>query len=315
MSTYRHTCDTAQVPPAPLAIAPQWWVGSVLRFQKCQRARHEPGFPEHGQALPNFHPPPTPLPLNTGGRAVQRALDNPAPRHGPPHSAARGKRSSCRGAPPVRPTFSGLCDSKGQPMIKLKPSQKSITPPNSEAYNEEGEEEKDDDEEEEPVHPTKHQHTCSVASKSRSLGKGKGKARANTPAPSATSSRFPAPVCKTHRKNKKSELPAYVSPQPVPTMDSVTLATETLVNGQHKPTVFDTGCSNCILCNRECDHGGNELITDLNTAHADYELAREQLFLAVARNRVGAWIHKMVSSLGPYDLPRMTEIPEDLRPL
>lgn len=71
MSTYRHTCDTAQVPPAPLAIAPQWWVGSVLRFQKCQRAHHDPGFPEHGQALPNFHPSPTPLPLNTGGRAVQ----------------------------------------------------------------------------------------------------------------------------------------------------------------------------------------------------------------------------------------------------
>jgi hypothetical protein len=93
-------------------------------------------------------------------------------------------------------------------MIKLKSSQKSITPPASEAYNEEGEEEKDDDEEEEPVCPTKRQHTGSVASKSRSSGKGKGKARTNTPAPSATSSCSPAPVCKTCGKNKKwTQLP------------------------------------------------------------------------------------------------------------
>jgi hypothetical protein len=66
--------------------------------------------------------------------------------------------------------------------------------------------------------------------------------------------------------------------------------------------------------------GGNELITDLSAARADYELARQQLFrasarLAVASNCVGGWIHQMVSSLGPYGLPRITEIPEALRPL
>ncbi|KAJ7792113.1 hypothetical protein B0H14DRAFT_2624321 [Mycena olivaceomarginata] len=163
---------------------------------------------------------------------------------------------------------------------------------------------------------------------------------------------------RTRGKNKKGELPAYVPPQPVPTMDSVTLATETLANGEGEPTVFNAGYSNCVLRDRECDHGalssicehcnkgcsshcshtfavsdhshaanhlelytrlsnecGNELITDLFTAHADYKLAHEQLFcasarLAVASNRVSAWIHQVVSSLGPYGLPRMTEIPE-----
>jgi hypothetical protein len=66
--------------------------------------------------------------------------------------------------------------------------------------------------------------------------------------------------------------------------------------------------------------GGNELITDLSAARADYELARKQLFrasarIAVASNRVSAWIRQTVADLGPYGLPRITEIPEALRPL
>lgn len=66
--------------------------------------------------------------------------------------------------------------------------------------------------------------------------------------------------------------------------------------------------------------GGNELITDLSAARADYELVREQLFrasarLAIASNRVGAWIRQTVASLGPDGLPGVTELPEELRPL
>ncbi|KAJ7867732.1 hypothetical protein B0H14DRAFT_2572727 [Mycena olivaceomarginata] len=74
-----------------------------------------------------------------------------------------------------------LSPGKGQPMIKLKSSRESVTPPAPEVFNEEGEEEKDEEEEEEPVRPTKQQQTSSSTPK----GKGKAKAKANTPTPSA----------------------------------------------------------------------------------------------------------------------------------
>jgi hypothetical protein len=66
--------------------------------------------------------------------------------------------------------------------------------------------------------------------------------------------------------------------------------------------------------------GGNELITDLSAARADYELACEQLFcastrIAVVSNRISAWICQTVAGLGPYGLPYMLEIPEALCPL
>jgi hypothetical protein len=66
--------------------------------------------------------------------------------------------------------------------------------------------------------------------------------------------------------------------------------------------------------------GGNELITNLSAARADYELAREQLFrasarIAVASNRVSTWLRGVITNLGVYGLPRITEIPEALRPL
>jgi hypothetical protein len=44
-------------------------------------------------------------------------------------------------------------------------------------------------------------------------------------------------VCKTHGKSKKAELPAYVPPQPVPLMDTVSLAAETLASQRCEPLV------------------------------------------------------------------------------
>ncbi|KAJ7745241.1 hypothetical protein B0H14DRAFT_3514551 [Mycena olivaceomarginata] len=65
---------------------------------------------------------------------------------------------------------------------------------------------------------------------------------------------------------------------------------------------------------------GNELITDLSAARADYELTREQLFrasarIAIASNHISTWIRGVITNLGVYGLPRITEIPEALRPL
>jgi hypothetical protein len=125
-------------------------------------------------------------------------------------------------------------DNQGRPMIIARSSQKSITPPAEEAYNEEGEEEKaDEDEEDEPVRPAKRQQTSSSAPK----GRGRGKAKAATPTPSAASSRFPLVERKTWGKRKKDELPPYVPPRPVPTMDTVRLAAESLAKEQREPTV------------------------------------------------------------------------------
>ncbi|KAJ7771433.1 hypothetical protein B0H14DRAFT_2632397 [Mycena olivaceomarginata] len=287
----------------------------------------------------------------------------------PARSTMRGGKTTRGRAPPAQFSSVPDIDPKGRPMIRVRSSRKSSTPPTEEAYNEEGEEEKDDneeeEEEEESPRPAKRQRTGPATSKGRASGKGKGKgkARATTPAPVDTSTRCPIPVRKTCGKSKKGELPAYVPPQPVPPMDTISLAAETLASQRREPLVFDAGCSNCILRDRKCDHGaprslcehcdkgclshcshtfavadharaanhlepytrlsnerGNELITDLSAARADYELAREQLFLASARiavasNRVSAWIRSVVTNLGPYGLPQITEIPEDLRPL
>ncbi|KAJ7696125.1 hypothetical protein B0H14DRAFT_2650305 [Mycena olivaceomarginata] len=221
------------------------------------------------------------------------------------------------------------------------------------SYNKEGEEE----EEEEPLHPAKHQRTGPAPSKSKVSGKSKskGKARANTPALVDTSTRFPIPVRKPRRKSKKGELPAYVPPQPVSSMDTVSLAAETLANQRVNPycstqdapiassatmSVTTVPCapsastarrdtcpiaatplwSPTMLMRPTTLSRGNELITDLSAARADYELAREQLFrasacIAVVSNRVSAWICGVVTNLGPHGLPHITEIPEDLRPL
>ncbi|KAJ7301340.1 hypothetical protein DFH08DRAFT_993807 [Mycena albidolilacea] len=299
--------------------------------------------------------------------AIAEALDDLPPRRGPPRTAARGRQAPRRGAPPVHPALAS--DKKGRPMIKIKSSQKSVTPPASEAYNEEGEEEKDEEEEEEeeeaPPCPAKRRRTAPALPKSKTPGKskGKGKAQVETPALPDLSTTFPIPVRKTRGKSKKAELPAYVPPQPVPLMDTVSLAAETLASQRREPLVFDAGCANCILRDRECDHGalrslcehcekgrlshcthnfsvvdharaanhlepytrlsnecGNELITDLSAACADYELTREQLFrasarIAVASNRVSTWIRRVVTNLGVYGLPRIMEIPAALRPL
>jgi hypothetical protein len=137
-------------------------------------------------------------------------------------------------------------------MIKIKSSQKSVTPPASEAYNEEGEEEKDEEEEEEeeeeaPPRPAKRRRTAPALPKSKTPGKskGKGKAQVETPALADTSSTFPIPVRKTHGKSKKAELPTYVPPQPVLLMDTVSLAVETLASQHCEPLVVS-------LSNRDC---------------------------------------------------------------
>ncbi|KAJ7879532.1 hypothetical protein B0H14DRAFT_2566708 [Mycena olivaceomarginata] len=236
-----------------------------------------------------------------------------------------------------------LRDKKGRPMIRIKSSQKSITPPASEAYNEEGEEEKEDgedeeEEEEEPPRPVKYQRTAPASSKSKSSGKGKGKGkvRANTPAPLDTSARFPITVRKTRRKNKKGEVPSYVPPQPVPSMDVVTLAAETLANGQREPTVFDAGCSNCILRDRECDHGAPCSLCEhcdkgclSHCSHtfavANHARAANHLepYTRLSNKRGNELITDLsaarasykLTHLGPYGLPRMLDIPEALRPL
>ncbi|KAJ7811541.1 hypothetical protein B0H14DRAFT_3479650 [Mycena olivaceomarginata] len=273
----------------------------------------------------------------TNALAVAEALDNLHPQHGPPRAAARGRKPARGGMRPTQPT----AIAQGRPMIITRSSRKSVTLPAEEAYNEEGEEEKEDeDEEEEPARPAKRQWTSSSAPK----GKGKGKAKANTPAPSTGSSRFPLVERKTRGKHKKNELPLYVPPRPVPSMDMVRLAAESLAKEQSEPTVFDAGCSNCVFRTPfHCSHTftvsdhtraanhlelytqlsnerGNKLVTDLPTARANYKLAWEQLFragacLAVASNRVGAWICGMISSLGPDRLPGMAELPEELQPL
>ncbi|KAJ7805479.1 hypothetical protein B0H14DRAFT_3485156, partial [Mycena olivaceomarginata] len=186
-----------------------------------------------------------------------------------------------------------------------------------------------------PPRPAKRRRTAPALPKSKTPGKskGKGKAQVETPALPDLSTTFPIPVRKTRGKSKKAELPRL---RPSPTANVA------------KPLVFDAGCANCILRDRECDHGaprslcehcekgrlshcthnfsvvdharGNELITDLSAARADYELAREQLFrasarIAVASNRVSTWIRGVITNLGVYGLPRITEIPEALRPL
>jgi hypothetical protein len=122
-------------------------------------------------------------------------------------------------------------DKQGRPMIIMHSSRKSITPSAEEAYHEEGEEE------EEPLRPAKCQRTAPASFKGKGKDKGKGKAQANTPAPSSASSHFPLVDRKTRGKRKKDELPSYVPPRPVPTMDTVRLAAESLAKEQREPTV------------------------------------------------------------------------------
>jgi hypothetical protein len=126
---------------------------------------------------------------------------------------------------------------KIRPLIKLKTSQKSVTPPTSEAFNKEGEDELND--EEEAPRPSKRRQSSSRAAtgQAQGKGKGKGKARAPTPATPSTSSCFPPIVRKTRGKSKMDELQPYVPPRPVPTMDTVRLAAESLAKEQSEPTV------------------------------------------------------------------------------
>jgi hypothetical protein len=131
-------------------------------------------------------------------------------------------------------------DKQGRPMIIARSSRKSVTPPAEEGYHEEGEEAGEEEEEaEEPARPTKHQCTSSCVAIGQAQGKGKdkGKARAPKPITPSASSRFPPVVRKTRGKSKKAELPSYIPPRAVPTMDTVRLAAESLAKEQREPTV------------------------------------------------------------------------------
>ncbi|KAJ7346256.1 hypothetical protein DFH08DRAFT_810088 [Mycena albidolilacea] len=336
-------------PPAQLGPSAVGSASFDIR-QLLGSARKDPPTPRKASAIAASPESPTEMQVDlpemssADAIAIAEALDDLPPRRGPPRTAARGRQAPRRGAPPVHPAPASLQDKKGRPMIKIKSSQKSVTPPASEAYNEEGEEEKDEEEEEEeeevPPRPAKRRRTAPAPPKSKTPGKskGKGKAQVVTPALPDLSTSFPIPVRKTRGKSKKTELPAYVPPQPVPLMDTVSLAAETVASQRREPLVFDAGCANCILRDRECDHGaprslcehcekgrlshcthnfsvvdharaanhlepytrlsnerGNELITDLSAARADYELAREQLFRASARTT--AFFNTMIPAI------------------
>ncbi|KAJ7657061.1 hypothetical protein B0H14DRAFT_3540673 [Mycena olivaceomarginata] len=156
------------------------------------------------------------------------------------------------------------------------------------------------------------------------------------------SSIFPIPVCKTRGKSKKAELLP-------PTANVVNLLVDAPIASPATASVTTVPPrSLCEHCEKghlsHCSHNfwlpdhtraanhlepytqlsnernGNELITDLSAARADYELAQEQLFrasarIAVASNRVSTWIRGVITNLGVYGLPRIMEIPEALRPL
>ncbi|KAJ7304648.1 hypothetical protein DFH08DRAFT_976639 [Mycena albidolilacea] len=258
--------------------------------------------------------------------------ETPVRHRGPPHSAARGKKSIRRA---VQPPSTASLDKQGQPMIIVRASRKSVTPPAEEAYNEEGEEEKDEEEEEEVSRPAKRQRTSSNASKSKcsGKGKGKGKARANTPVPplvrhfSLQLNARPGSDSWLNRLRKSKASPpcsiqvvrtvsfaiaiaSTVSPAPF----VITATRDTF------PTAVTHLPSRITLALPTTSNRGNELITDLSTARVDYELAREQLFrasahLVVASNCICAWIRELTASLGADGLPGMAELPEGLQPI
>ncbi|KAJ7710242.1 hypothetical protein B0H14DRAFT_2646105 [Mycena olivaceomarginata] len=164
-------------------------------------------------------------------------------------------------------------DKRGRPMIIAHSSRKSVTPSAEEAYREEGEEAGEEEEAEEPTRPTKRQRTSSRVATGQTQGKVKDKRKARAPKPitPSTSSRFPPAVRKTRGKSKKAELPPYIPPRAVPTMDTVRLAAESLAKEQREPTVFDAGCSNCIFRNRDCEHGKPGLLCDhCNKGHLSH---------------------------------------------
>ncbi|KAJ7300360.1 hypothetical protein DFH08DRAFT_828533 [Mycena albidolilacea] len=377
----------SSTPVSPSTPAGRSAVGSAsfdIRSLRPSSARGSPSKPEATAdarttpTLPEMQVDPQDI-SPEDARAIAEALaaDEPAPvlRPRPARSTVRGRKTT-RGKAPSAPSSSAAnVDLMGRPLIRVRSSRKSVTPPVDEAYNEEGEEEKDEEEEEEeeeaPPRPAKRRRTAPALPKSKTPGKnkGKGKAQVETPALPDLSTSFPIPVRKTRGKSKKAEVSPYVPPQPIPSMDTVSLAAETLASQRREPLVsfsfFSStrdapiassatanvttvphapfvitarrgACptaattSRLLITARAANHlepytrlsneRGNELITDLSAARADYELAREQLFrasacIAVASNRVSAWIRGVITNLGVYGLPRITEIPEALRPL
>ncbi|KAJ7681543.1 hypothetical protein B0H14DRAFT_2655244 [Mycena olivaceomarginata] len=124
------------------------------------------------------------------------------------------------GAPSAQPAPASLRDKKGRPMIKIKSSQKSVRRPSESEDEGRGEEE---EEEEAPPRPAKRRRTAPALPKSKTPGKskGKGKAQVETPALPDLSTTFPIP--------QEGRAASLRPPQPVPSMDTVSLA-ETLAS-------------------------------------------------------------------------------------
>ncbi|KAJ7722470.1 hypothetical protein B0H14DRAFT_3520321 [Mycena olivaceomarginata] len=236
----------------------------------------------------------------------------------PARSTVRGRKTT-RGKAPSAPSSSAAnVDLRGRPLIRVRSSRKSVTPPVDEAYNEEGEEEREDDEDEELTPPRKRKRTDSRTPKGKSKAKS-GTARAFLSFP-------------LHRAQDPGQVQEGRAPP-------------SLAKEQSEPTVFDAGCSNCVFRNRDCAHGVPGTLCDhckkgrlSHCTHtftvpehvqaANYiepyarlsnqrgnELLLDFSRLAVTSNRVGAWIREVTASLGADGLPGMDEIPEELQPL
>ncbi|KAJ7854169.1 hypothetical protein B0H14DRAFT_3449770 [Mycena olivaceomarginata] len=300
------TPPASSTPMSPFTPTGPSAVGSAS-FDICSlRPSSVRGSPSKPEAITDTRSTPTPemqVDLQEispeDARAITEVLaaDEPALVLSPPCPLLRARQKNYPGESASAPSSSvANVDPKGWPMIHVQSSRKSFTPPAEEVYNEEREEEREDDEDEKVTLLRKHKRTESRAPK------GKGKAKSGTPAPS---SRFPSIVHKTRGKSKKDELPAYILPRPVPTMDTVRLAADSM---RDVPIAYSA--------NRECEHGtpgtlcdhckkghlshcthtftvpehvqaanhiepyahlsnqcGNALLFDLSAARVDYELA------------------------------------------
>ncbi|KAJ7813502.1 hypothetical protein B0H14DRAFT_3477914 [Mycena olivaceomarginata] len=299
-----------RVRPQPVSAFDTSWTsarGSPSKPEATADARTTPTLPEM-QVDPQDTSP-------EDARAIAEALaaDEPAPvlRPRPARSTVRGRKTT-RGKAPSAPSSSAAnVDLRGRPLIRVRSSRKSVTPPVDEAYNEEGEEEREDDEDEELTPPRKRKRTDPVRPKAKAKAKS-GHARAFLSFP-------PPPCARPGASPRRTSSPRmFLSSALVPTMDTVRLAAESLAKEQsdaHRVrrrrdaspiartfTVPEhVQAANYIEpYARLSNQRGNELLLDLSAARADYELARESLFrassrLAVTSNRVGAWIREVTA--------------------
>ncbi|KAJ7675508.1 hypothetical protein B0H14DRAFT_3537073 [Mycena olivaceomarginata] len=194
----------------------------------------------------------------------------PVPRCGPLRSSRQSVAST--------PSRSSRTH-KIRPLIKLKTSQKSVTPPASEAFNEEGKDELND--EEEAPRPSKRRRSSSRAATGQAQGKGKGKEQSEPTFDAGCSNCIfrnrdcehgkPGVLCDHCKKGHLSHCThTFTVPEHVQAANHIELY---------------ANLSNQL---------GNELLLGLSSARIDYELARDHF---------------------ADGLPGMDEIPEELQPL